>query len=682
MSVTVHRTTWRLRQVIAISCLFVALLVQGIPAGAKSTQSKPVRAGPDTETLRAWITEMKDANRGPFSRIRWFCKDGVLLPPGAFACQEHGGGVQHGEWTARVKELRAAGYYIANVLADTDIETTAQDRQLSVLAHILVEQYLQRVDDGWIFRKARFYRGALQEEGERAGSRELLLALLADPARVQKDFAVIRIAAQLLGHGTQTPSATAVRQISADLSGRDRKFQRLRNKIHVKPGPEDAHAVRAYAKSVSSATLRDEYGQLAQAIDALYDASALDNALTTLARERDIPVDLATRLRNDAKRLGQLVDMPARYALTGRLLGALRDALGSVPSPRGRLKVLDLSLQVEAEHFAAAVRLRDQPTPLTRQAQLRLLAAGGEAIYGTGLIRQRQRDALRDALATVSTPASVVLAEYKGTIDYLNSVPAWASARLRFHFSQAVETFHRLEPKAVLFVDDQMRGSPLFAFSHVLDRLARDANRLAGVRNELFGENVGAGLRALNPGLAKGRLLKAGESLEELSSDGIYILPETISELPPVAGILTAGEGNPLSHVQLLARNLGIPNVGIEESLFARLEPFLNQDVILAVSPAGSVRLAQASARSADLFEREQRAEQQSLIRPDLGKLDLTRRAPVTLSELRATDSGRTVGPKAAKLGELKFAFPKAVADGVAIPFGVFKALLDRPHPT
>ena len=32
-------------------------------------------------------------------------------------------------------------------------------------------------DDGWIFRKARYYRGAVQEEDERKAARELLVAL-------------------------------------------------------------------------------------------------------------------------------------------------------------------------------------------------------------------------------------------------------------------------------------------------------------------------------------------------------------------------------------------------------------------------------------------------------------------------------------------------------------------------
>jgi hypothetical protein len=72
---------------------------------------------------------------------------------------------------------------------------------------------------------------------------------------------------------------------------------------------------------------------------------------------------------------------------------------------------------------------------------------------------------------------------------------------------------------------------------------------------------------------------------------------------------------------------------------------------------------------------------QKALIRPDLDKLDLRVKAFVSLDDLHASDSGRIVGPKAAKLGELRQHFPKAVAPGVAIPFGLFRAtVLDKPY--
>jgi phosphoenolpyruvate synthase/pyruvate phosphate dikinase len=59
--------------------------------------------------------------------------------------------------------------------------------------------------------------------------------------------------------------------------------------------------------------------------------------------------------------------------------------------------------------------------------------------------------------------------------------------------------------------------------------------------------------------------------------------------------------------------------------------------------------------------------------------LDLYNLSFIPLQQMRATDSGRIAGPKAANLGELKHHFPEAVTDGLVIPFGHFRTLLDQP---
>jgi phosphoenolpyruvate synthase/pyruvate phosphate dikinase len=81
------------------------------------------------------------------------------------------------------------------------------------------------------------------------------------------------------------------------------------------------------------------------------------------------------------------------------------------------------------------------------------------------------------------------------------------------------------------------------------------------------------------------------------------------------------------------------------------------------------------------VFGKEARADANIMFEPDLKKLDLSARGFVSLDALRAKDSGRIVGPKAAKLGELKAHFPDRVAPGVGIPFGLYRAtVLDRPY--
>ena len=154
-----------------------------------------------------------------------------------------------------------------------------------------------------------------------------------------------------------------------------------------------------------------------------------------------------------------------------------------------------------------------------------------------------------------------------------------------------------------------------------------------------------------------------------------------MSDLPPLAGILTAGAGNPLSHVQLLARNLGIPNVAVEQSLLPELRRHDGARIVLAVSRAGVVEIDADGPRWDTVFGKDQPAQSNVMFEPDVAKLDLGKREFVSLNTLRAADSGRIVGPKAAKLGELKSHFPERIAPGVGIPFGVYReAVLDRPY--
>lgn len=653
-----------------IGVAFSTLLATALPvaAGEQVTDTDPA--------LRERIAAMKSHPRGPFARIRWFCRDGSVLPPEPFACKPFGGGSQHGEWTDEVKALRSQGYLVANILSDLDADALlARPEGAWEIGQILIERFLVERDDGWILRQARFYRGALQAEGESRGARRLLQAMLAKPDWVGWRFALLRQAARWLEHGVETASTTAVRQESAALAGEDAGFMKLRNKIHVQPGYADAAAVREYAAGVDDTALRERFADLASLIETVYAPGQLATAIDALLARGGLPGGLEGGLRGARSLLAGDVGDPMRFTLTADLLLAVRDALPQVDSVSTRLRLVDASLLFESVHYAAAAGLASALEGASRADRLQYLGASIRAIYGAGLVSARQREALLARIAALGEAPDVQA--FKAAMDYLSLLPGWSAQTLNLHFGPAIERYMALEPLTVLFTQDLLRGSAAFPYTALLEPLARDANRLAGVTSELFGEQVG-GLRGLNAGLARGVLHFALEPGSAFDSDGIYVLAETVSDLPPVAGIITAGEGNPLSHVQLLARNLGIPNVAMDRAMIERLRPFENREVLLAVSPGGSVRLAQFDPAAQALFAAEQ-AQAPTLIRPDLDKLDLRERAPQSLAALRAEDSGRIVGPKAAKLGELKHHYPEAVAEGVAIPFGVFRDLLDQP---
>jgi hypothetical protein len=648
----------------------LALLLAGLPQAAP--------AQPDI--YRTWIAEMRDAPRGPFSRIRWFCNDGTVLPPKAYACRPHGGGVQHGEWSERALELRARGYRIANLLAGIDAEAALAAADFEDdYGQRLVEKFLMGVDNGWIFERALFYRGAIQEEDERSGAHSLLTAMLAREDWIGPRFLATRTGARLLPHGADSGSIARVREQSAALSQDDAEFMPIRIKIHGTPDAGDAAAVRAYIDRVNDPALRDRYRQLAEEIDRIYRADPMSDWLGGLADRSWLPAPLRARIRTTAGRWDSAAPLE-RMALSGALLAGLRDAIPQI-APGRRLDAVDAGLRVEAEHYRAATEMRAALTTLPRADILVALSAAGDAAYGAGLLNARLHDAQSAAIAGLQGEP-VTVADYRAAIAYLGRVPGWGLQAMRRFFYQPMLKLAEIEPLALLFIQDQLRASPLLFYSEALGVLGRDAGRLAGVRHLVFGEERGSGLNPLNPGLARGRLYTGTlpEELESLRNDGIYLLPETVSDLPPVAGILTAGAGNPLSHVQLLARNLGIPNVSVDGEVQAQLRDYDGKPAVLAVSPGGLVEIAADGERWNAVFG-ERGAAPQARIEPDLDKLDLSLDRPLSTRELSAEDSGRTVGPKAAKLAELRRHYPEAVGRGVAIPFGVFRReVLDRPH--
>ena len=636
----------------------------------------------NTEQYRTWIAEMKESARGPFSGIKWYCKDGTVFPPTEYACAKRGGGVQHGEWSDRTKELRSHGYRVATLLAGIDASKAVAAADFAdSYAQLLVEKFLVATDNGWIMRRAQFYRGALQEEDEREGARNLLQAMAARPEWIGLRFVALRTGVRMLPHGQDTASAQKVRQMAATLSDRDAGFASLRAKIHGTPEASDAERVRAYA-AAAKPELRASYEELAAEIDRVYQPKPLDQTLESAARAFGREPAVQKSLNEARATYVRDTDVVSRYRLTADVLMSLRRSVPTIKSATDRLRALDLSIAVEEENLRLGNTIRAAIDKAPRGGDLILMRAAADAAYGTGLLNERERGALQPSFETLSVP-EVPLRTYMAELRYLGLVPGWGTQQLLFHFGEAMDKLAEIESKAELFVQDQLRGSPLLFYSQVLDALNRDANRLAGVRNTVFGKEVAVGFNALNPGIARGVLTTSPDMrrTDQFRADGIYVLPETVADLPPIAGILTAGAGNPLSHVQLLARNLGIPNVSVDQSVLPTLQQGNGRRAVMAVSSLGLVEIADDGPQWDAVLGKVEQPAANVMFEPDLKKLDLSVRSFVSLDSLRAKDSGRIVGPKAAKLGELRANFPDRVAPGVGIPFGLYRAtVLDRPY--
>ena len=256
---------------------------------------------------------------------------------------------------------------------------------------------------------------------------------------------------------------------------------------------------------VADPALKQQADALAAEIDRVYAPRPLGDVLEENAKAFTAAPSLQKLLIDARADYAGNSGPEHRYRVTAKLLADLRDALPKIQSPAGRLRVLDLSLAVEAENFRASAEARSAAAKTPRGSAVVLLAAGAEAAYGTGMINARERAELRKAFAKLvrrpaparRLPPRVALSRPRSGLGH-----AGASHAFRRGDGQA----RRDRAPAGLFVQDQLRGSPLLFYSQTLDGLSRDANQLAGVQHKLLGKDIGAGFNALNPGLARGVL--------------------------------------------------------------------------------------------------------------------------------------------------------------------------------
>lgn len=652
------------------ACAFpLVLLLVGVAGGA------PLDPPAKEVLLEAQqiVQEMKQNPRGPYRRIRWFCADGTTQAPVAYACREHGGGRQHAEFSQARARLAELGWHVGTIFAALDPEAPAGgDAGTARLRELALERYLIDIDDGWVLQKAQGYRGRVQVEDEQASGRRLLLRVLTDDRWLEGNFLLTREFARVVPHGEDTDLARNVRRAAIELAELEPAAERWRAEIHAAPDASTARRLRAWLRSRRDERVTAIGGQLADDLDALYgERGRRERTEAQLAAlPRSSP---ATEWRASVRSALALPPRERVDALCSALAGARRSALPMLP-PGGRLAMLDAmqSLETEtqlafAELQAVASRSRRDVIDLTRS----LL----QCAYGSGLLSAREQHYVDAELDFDGE--EIPLPTYRDAILALKRVPGWATGTIRHSFADALTRYTALDPRTARFSDDLLRGSPLWMLGTGLRLLAADENRLDGSVVEIAGSPVSTAL-ALNAGIARGTL-RIFATLDEvadasLSATEVVVLPETIAELAPVAGILTLGEGNPVSHVQLLARNFAIPNVAIDDSVVTLLEPLRNREVVLVVGNAGDVILREADADTLDAIRIPSAVATPASISVPVP--DLRRRAVLQLDDIGRELSGKVVGPKAANLGELHRLFPGRVAPAVAIPFGVYAAHL------
>jgi hypothetical protein len=574
--------------------------------------------------------------------------------------------------------------YIANLFARDLYHWDSFPDHHDLVRGIVLEKYFVETNPEHKFAQLRAFGGLAGSEFETEASDRFFERYLASPDfqdgrhfllayELQKRFAVRGDMGQV-----QRVRAMAVR-----VQGMDARFKPLRDAIHNQISAALVPRVAAYRDKLPAGAERQQVDEI---VTELRKLTTLDESvLGPLVAELE---DAGVRARFESLRAKPGSDGLAEIEALAALMRAAREtvaARGAGPADQRRLVDLDVAASNVLLQRGGA--LLEAPESRSVGAQLRLARALTDAAYGAGLLSPRERGAAANALDALLAMPSQPRADFARGFTRAERIVEWAQANTQLAFAEVWAPWTFVLPAVAGIGDDILRGSPLLLYARLAARI--DEHASGRVRHDLFGAEIASGVRALNPGLAVGPLRVAPQPGGYVRSD-VVALESTPSDLSPAAGILTQGEGNVLSHVQLLARALGVPNAVVGSEAYATLRPQDGRSVFYAVTPAGRVVVKDAAQLGpaertafAEYTRNEKRTGDGRLaaaekLHIDKARLDLTRTLPLGLDEVRRADSGRSCGPKAAFLGELKHLVPEHVARGIVVPFGAYHAHYQR----
>lgn len=667
--------------VCSVFCLTILMLIVA-PANSASSGLLSTR---EKANLRKHFRKTLKEEKGPYGPNVCVCTDGrkepVERPDGTISnvckrtlfCAAF-----RAPWA---EALAKRGVYIGNIFSsDLHHWDDVPDHHDMVRGYIL-EKYFVQTHPKHKLAKLKSYRGLSGAEDEIPAFMRFSERYLADDTfndsrhfllayELQKRFFVSEDQGQI----------DKVRNLAVQVQQLDRKFKALKDAVHNQISASLIPELEAYRDRLPKGETRSTTDAL---IEQLTKVTSLNESALRPLMAKIENQELRSRLEallptSEATPLAAIQSLAEIMVLARRAVAQRSVA----PGDARRLVELNVTtaavIQNRGTTYLASDKLK------TVKQHLQLMGALIDASYGVGILTERERKAAAKTLRGMLSNPTADRATFAKKLKQSEKVVEWAQTGALLAFAEVWPAWTYLLPDVALIGDDMLRGSPLLLLGQISTRLNDYVSGRGRVQHEVLGRQLSTGVRALNPGLAMGKL-RVGPKRDGYSRNDVVALAETPSDLAPAAGIVTRGEGNLLSHVQLLAQALGIPNVVIGSEPFEVMKPFDGKDVFFVVTPGGRVYLKEVARMTTadhtinDEFNRntEPGADGSLGVRAnklqiDRARLDLNVKLPLALAELGIKDSGVRSGPKAAYLGELKRLFPDHVARGVVLPFGVY----------
>ena len=664
--------------------VLVALIFLGSAPPARGSGERELSAAEKQKVSRLFATALAK-KKGPYSLNYCVCQDGqkrpVMAPDGSITSPCGATARFCAAYRVQAAEdLAAERMYIANIFSrDLHLWNEIPNHHDLVRGYVL-EKFFVDTNPTHKLAEMRAYGGLSGAEYEARDAPLFFEAYLADPSfEATRHYLLAYELQRRFFVRNEQGDIQKIRNLASAIYRSDPKFKPLRDATHNQLSAALLPRLRAYRDKQAKSATRSTVGELITEIEKLtsVDESALVQQIGAI---------------QDAKvraKMNELLPPKGAEPIEGmqRLADVMVFARDTVTEKK--VSVADRRRSIDVAITAATVLQRRGSDYLAKgkhtvRDYIELLRVLSDAAYGAGLLGARELESARKNVQDLLSEDDVSRADLRRDLVRARRVAEWAQGTTLLSFEEVLPVWTYLLPQTRAIGDDVLRGSPLLLYAQVLERLDLAATGSKPVRHEIFGEEVQSDVRALNPGLAIG-VLRVAPKKDGYARDEIVALPETPADLEPAAGILTQGEGNVLSHVQLLARALGIPNVVVGPAAYQKLKKHDGQRVYLIATPRGRVLIGDAANMPAEVksavteyARNETRDDDGKLGRVakklhiDKDRLDVEHKTPLDLKDVRRKDSGIRVGPKAAFLGELKYLFPDNVARGVVVPFGAY----------
>ncbi len=646
---------------------------------------QPLTPAQQEMLTKNWQT-IQQKEKGPYSQNYCVCSDGsreLVLQNGIIADR-----CRRTDFCAAFRApcgeaLTAVGMYVGNIFSSDLLDWDKFHNHHNLVRGYILESFYMNMHPESKLAEMQGYRGLKGAEFEARDMPIFQEKYLEDPSF--NDYRHFIVAYELQRRyftRNDQGSIQKIRDLASLIHNQDRNFKALRDSVHGRIAASLLPQLGAYRDKLPQSRNKNKQ-QISELMKQIKQITSLDESVLT-PQIGDLS-DPAVK-----KSLQGLIDLPddtpvEKITNLAKLVVLSRQAVavGQVSSADAR-RLIDINVTAAAVIQSLGSKVMDDGGPTTVKQSLLLLQALANSSYGTGLISERERKAISADFDAMLAQPTWNREELTDSLKLTQRVIEWAHAATLLAFGEVWPAWTYLVPDITRISDDIVRSSPMLLYGMAFSQLEDVVSAQERISHLLIDKEFTEGVRALNPGLAFGDL--AVVDLDQpYERNQIIALPDTPADLDPVAGIITRGEGNVVSHVQLLARALGIPNVVVTNPPYEELKKYDKDKVLFIVTPAGRVYLKRAADMTAEdkgilnEYTRNRKpagdgkvSENKARLHIDPSVLDLKNWQPVPLKDLRRADSGIKTGPKAAYLGELKHMFPDNVSRGVVVPFAAY----------